>query len=105
LGDIQTTRVATREYRLYPRSGLTKISALRVTGTLKKVNINSVRISYSDGYGDQTVSGLSGSLAAGESRTIRLSGARVSVIVISASNSAFWRKAGAFRVDASAVAE
>jgi len=102
LGSVQTTRFVAHDYVLYPTQGLQQIHMLRLTGLSNKVNIRSVVVSYANGNQEE-VYDLSGTLELGQTREAYLSGAAIVSIVVRASNSAFWRKPGAFRVDASAT--
>lgn len=103
LGAAQTLSTDAAEFRFRPAFGFERLTKLQLVGIDKKVRIHSVVIVYANGMGSYQVPNFDGILREGESRGAFLPSQPVQEVIIVAGNSSFWRKAGGFRVDVTAI--
>lgn len=103
LGSGQSGRWGNATYQFFPRADLNRLVKIRLVGFQNNIEIKEVRLLYADNSSERYERTLPGDLRVGGIREAYLDGRRILRIEVTASASNFWKKAGGYRVDISAV--
>lgn len=103
LGSGDSERFSAKTSDFYPRSDLSRLVRLRLTGLTNTIEVKEVRIVYADYNEERTEPSLEGELKPGQMRVIIMRGRPIYRIEVTATSSYLWKKPGGYQVDVSAL--